>query len=171
MKYIAINELDKFEFHDAQIERIEFKESKMIWYISAVNATTENSQNNFPKDMCIDNAQLFFENVAIESIAFLAYKITHANGSITEVERRPVPNNECHEILENSTTDYCGIFRLENLSQNNDKTFIATFSIDSFSVGFYDLIFSFSKATVQWDTYYGEAWYEDAKWKKQNQDQ
>jgi hypothetical protein len=53
LKYIAIDELNHFEFHDAKLDKIDFCNGNMIWQLFAVNATKKNSQNNFDKDMCI----------------------------------------------------------------------------------------------------------------------
>lgn len=74
MKYIAIDELNHFHFHDAKLENIDFRNENMIWQLSAVNATKKNSQNNFDKDMCIENAEVVFEHFNIIKIIFVLIK-------------------------------------------------------------------------------------------------
>lgn len=56
---------------------------------------------------------------------------------------------------------------MEELHKISDEKYRACFNIDS-SVGCYYLTFAFSKVVVEWDEYYGEAWYEDSKWKKED---
>jgi hypothetical protein len=75
MRYIATNELNHFNFHDAALEKMDFLHRNMTWELSALNATTQNSQNNFDKDMCIENAEIVFEQVQIVKIVFSVYKV------------------------------------------------------------------------------------------------
>jgi len=66
MKYKSINELNCFQFHDAEIKEINISNDQMIWTTSAINAMTTNTQNINSKDLCIENATMIFENFSVE---------------------------------------------------------------------------------------------------------
>lgn len=166
MKYIAIDELNHFSFHDAELQKIDFHDRNMIWQLSAVNATIHNSQNSFDKDMCIKQVEIVFEGINVIKVVFGAYKVFDSNKVLIEsVEAKTANSNEFNDILKNSLGDYCYILSMEELPMNEDNKHQACFNIDG-GVGNYDLFLSFSKSIVQWDEYNGIAWYEDEKWKK-----
>ena len=165
MKYTSINELSCFEFHDANIEEIEFRDRNMVWRLSAVNATKENSQNSFDIDMCIDDAEIIFEDYEIVEIIFSAYEIFDSNQVLIEsAEARTAMPDEYVHILSETLGNYCYILGMKQIP-NKDLRQKVCFDIDG-GAGNYDLILSFSKSIVQWDEYNGKAWYEDEKWKK-----
>lgn len=166
MKYIAINELNHFNFHDAELQKITFYNGNMIWQLSAVNATIQNSQNSFDEDMCISEAEIIFENFNINKIVFGAYKVYDSNKVIIEsVEEKIANPNEYTDILNKTLGNYCYIFNMEELPMIEGEKYQVCFNIDG-GVGNYDLTITFSKSIVQWDEYSGKAWYEDEKWKK-----
>ena len=74
MRYYAVNELDNFQFHDAEIKEISQQDGKMIWKVDAINAMTSNTQNDNLKDMCVKDAIITFENIQINSIVFSGWK-------------------------------------------------------------------------------------------------
>jgi len=165
MKFTAINELTCFEFHDANIEMIDFRDKNMIWKLSAVNATKENSQNHFATDMCIDDAEITFEDYEIVDIIFGAYKIYDSNQVLIEsAEARTAQPDEYCDILNKTLSDYCYILSMEETPREDVKQQVC-FDIDG-GAGNYTLVISFSKSIVQWDEFNGKAWYEDEKWKK-----
>lgn len=163
MRYIAINELNHFEFHDAQLQKIDCNDVNMRWQLSVVNATIQNSQNNFDKDMCIKEAEILFENVQIEEIVFAAYKVYDSNEVLIEsVEAKTANLNEYNDILRNTLSSYCYIYSMKELPKVDGKTHIVCFNIDG-GAGNYYLTLSFTKSIVQWNKYNGKAWYEDEK--------
>jgi len=166
MLYSTINELDNFQFHDAEIKEITLTDSDMTWSVSAINATTSNSQNVSSKDMCVSLATITFENPRIDSIAFTAYTVHDANNNlIKDVKSVFAKPEEYNSILSESTNCYCFIYGMVILLKVKDVGYLVCFNIDGGSGNFY-LTFTFSKAIVQWDEYSGEAWYENPKWKK-----
>jgi hypothetical protein len=103
MKYKSINELDAFSFHDAEIEEITMTETEMIWFVSDINATTKNTQNDNSKDMRIEIAMMKFENVSIESLIFSASKTYGPDKKpIKSVEAMPAEPEKYAEILNNA---------------------------------------------------------------------
>ena len=167
MKYKSVNELDNFQFHDAQIKNILLTDTEMMWDVSAINATTQNTQNDHPKDMCIENATMKFENVCIKNLVFGAYTVHDSDNNLIEsVDATTAMPEEYTEILTESTNSYCFIYGMDELQQNPDNTYSVCFNIDG-GAGNYYLTFSFSLSTIEWDKFSGEAWYEHPKWKKQ----
>lgn len=166
MKYRAINELDCFQFHDAEIKEIRLVDNKMTWIVSAINAMTTNTQNRNEKDMCVENAIMIFENISIEKLEFGAYKVYDSNRSlIRSAEATAAEPAEYADILAKSTDSYCFIYGMDELTKIGDEKYRTCFNIDG-GAGNYYLTFTFSTSTVEWDNYGGEAWYEDPKWKK-----
>jgi hypothetical protein len=166
MEYIAIDELNHFSFHDAEIQKIDFCFGNMKWQVTAANATIQNTQNSLQKDMCIDEAEIIFEDVQVEKIVFSAYKVFDSNNNLIQsVEEKIADSDEYIDILENTVSGFCYIYSMENLLKLDDKKYSVCFNIDG-SVGNYYLTLLFSKSIVQWNKYRGIAWYEDEKWKK-----
>ena len=167
MLYTSTNELDCFQFHDAEIKEMKLIDAKMVWLVSAINAMTTNSQNNNEKDMCIAAATITFENIVIEKLEYGAYTVHNSNNELIEsVDAQEESAEEYANILAESTSSYCFIYGMDGLDKIEPDKYRACFDIDGGAGNFY-LTFTFSKAVVQWEKYSGEAWYEDPKWKKQ----
>lgn len=165
MRYVVINELNHFDFHDASLEKISYHEGNMIWKVSSVNATTESSQNNFNEDMCIKEAEVIFQNFNIEKIVFSAYEVYDSNQILIEsIESITAKPNEYDDILNRSLEPYCYIYSMEELIEIEEEKYLACFNIDG-GAGDYDITLSFTASTIQWNEYAGKAWYEHEKWK------
>ena len=167
MRYIATNELAHFQFHDAEIKDIVFCNEHMIWEIDAVNASAMNTQNKFDKEMCIENAQITFENTRIESIIFNGYKSYDHNNNLIESKEASIANpSEYDDILKETLKGFCYVFSMEELSAPEAHRYRTCFNIDG-GAGMFYLTIEFTKSIVRWNEFCGEAWYEDEKWKTQ----
>lgn len=167
MKYISIDELNYFDFHDAQLQKIDIDCDSLRWRLSSLNATTQNSQNSFNEDMCIKEAEVIFEHFNIEEIVFEAYKVYDSDNNLIEsVEAIAANPNEYDNIFKKTLDSYCYIYSMEELSKLEDKKNMVCFNIDG-GAGDYYITLSFYKSIVQWNEYNGKAWYENEKWKKQ----
>ena len=166
MKYTTINELNHFSFHDATIKAMTWFGKDLKWELYAVNATTDNTQNDFEKDMCIESAEVIFTDALIESIVFGGYK-TYGSGGILieEVEAKTALAEEHDNILRDSLTNYCYILSMDNYKQAEDGRYLADFNIDG-GLGMLLATLTFSGVTLSWEEFGGEAWYEHPKWKK-----
>jgi len=146
---------------------MKWAEGSFVWEVSAINATTQNLQNGFSKDMCIADATIIFEDARVESIAFGGYKTYDSTGNLIEsVEPRTAEPDEYEEILAKTPDSYSYIYCLGKYEAARDGGYIASFNI-TYDLDSYDLTIAFSKSTVCWDEFSGEAWYEHPKWKKQ----
>ncbi|SEP42141.1 hypothetical protein [Propionispora vibrioides] len=165
MKYVAIDELNHFSFHDAELQKIDIYEDKMRWLLSAINATVQNSQNSYDEDMCIIEAEIIFEHFKIENIVIGEYKVYDSSHKLIEsVEAITVDADKYDDILKKTLNGYCYLYSMEELHTDDDKN-VVCFIIDG-GDDTYHLTISFSKSTVIWDNYDGKAWYEHDKWKK-----
>jgi len=159
MKYEAVNELTHFDFHDALINRIYFKNDDLIWDVSKINATTENSQNDFEDHMCVEDALMIFENAQIENIFIGGYKRYNSDGVLIDSKENVTLLPEEYEDFLKSKNRENGsyIFGMESFSElENGK----------YRVKFDSITFTFSKSIIKWENYSGKAWYESDEWKK-----
>jgi len=162
-KFVVINELDSFDYHDAELKNITWQGNDLVWVADSINATTENSQNNFSKHMCVENAEIVFEACVVERIIFSGCK-TYSNGRLIEcVEEEVVSPDKYDEIFkEIYTGDENWIDGMYSYEKNEAGGYSACFGIFG-----YTITLSFLKSIVSWDVFAGEAWYEHPQWKQQ----
>ncbi|MDF2542445.1 MAG: hypothetical protein K0S47_2163 [Herbinix sp.] len=159
MKYEAINELSNFEYHDSIIEKIYFKNNQMIWEVRNINATTENSQNNFDNHMCVVKAVMIFENAQIESVVFGGYQMYDCNNVLLESKEEVIASPEEYDDIFKSI-DGVSIYSLNSFSVLDDGRYKVCFNTKC------DITVIFSKSIIKWDDYSGMAWYESVEFKK-----
>ena len=166
MAYVAVNELEHFHFHDAEIKKLEFIDNQMIWKASAVNAERTNTQNDLGIAMCINDAEMIFEGVIIDSLVIGAHMTYDHNKNLIETkEAKTVKPSEYITLLQETVNDYCWINGMGNVVILEDGRYKAGFDI----VGHEDVFFLtiiFTKSTVKWENYSGKAYYEHKKWNK-----
>ncbi len=166
MPYISIDELEHFEFHDAEVVSIELKDQCMKWMTRNINATKENTQNSFQIDMCVPEAEIIFETVEIKSIIFGEFKVFNANHELIRHEKpREACPGEFASILSESLSTYCWIFEMEKEPADGKHKYAAAFTIDG-GAGCFDIQLAFDRVVISWNEFSGKAWYEDDIWKK-----
>lgn len=172
MQYVAIDELEHFEYHDAEIVSIELKEHCMKWMTKHINATKENTQNTFPVDMCVPEAEIVFESVEIKSITIIGFEVHNANHELIEHEEtREACPGEFASILSKSVSIYCRIFGMciEKTPADGKHKYSATFTIVS-GVDVFDIQLDFDRVVISWNEFNGIAWYEEDKRKRNRAD-
>lgn len=170
MQYISIDEMEHFSFHDAELISIDLLDQSMKWVTKHINATTENTQNSHPTDMCVAEAEIVFETVEIKSIIFCEYKMFDSNHKLVKHEKpREAPPCEFDSILRESLSAYCWIngMHTESAPTDGKHKHSVTFSIDG-GAGFFDMLLVFDRVVISWDKFDGKAWYVDAPWNKQH---
>ena len=171
MPYVSIDELEHFEFHDAEVVSIELKDQCMIWIAKRINATKENTQNHYPADMCVAESEIVFESVEIKGITFLGYKVFNAEHVLIHHEKPQEANpDEFASILNDSLSQYCQYCRIhgmgmEQAPEDGKHKYSATFTIDA-GTRVFDILLDFDRAVISWNEFNGKAWYEDDKWEK-----
>lgn len=165
-RYKSINELHAFSFHDAAIENISFCEGRMIWLVSSLNATSQNSQNAQSIDQCIKEAEMVFSYAKVAEIEFWGWSIHDNKGNLVEkVAPRKAVESEFSDIMEKTVA--CGwahFFSMESLEKQGEIHTVC-FSIDG-GAGMYNMTMEFRDVVVTWNDYSGPAWYEKPPFKK-----
>ena len=166
MKYVAVDELEHFCFHDAKVESLEWIDGDMLWRLSALNATTENSQNDSPKDLCIRYAEMVLEHARIEKVVEPGYNETDAEHVTRFIEEKVTLPHEYDAVLQDILLNYSYILNGELIPiigkerQNVDLLITCNGPL-------YEMAVSFTKSIVQWDDYSGLAYYE--KWRMEKE--
>lgn len=156
MKYVSVNELDTFYFHDAIIENAIFENDNMIWSVTSLNVTTDNPHNDFSTDMRIESAKITFENVIVTDITEWGYKSYDPE---TGEEETVAPLSIAPSGFDDYLKQYLetNIFGMEKVENGNQGLYTACFSINGIKV--FNITFTYSKAIVEWDGYCGKPWY------------
>jgi hypothetical protein len=160
MKYESIDELNTFEFHDAQIKNIVISRDKIIWFVSALNATTHCSQNIELLDLCIEEAEMDFLNAKIKKIEFLGYEVQDAHGNLLKkTQPKLADESEFLYIVNETLKDGWSYFQsLESIQKQDDK-YSVCFCVDG-NAGMYYMTIEYSSVSVLWNSYSGISWYE-----------
>lgn len=168
MLYTSIDELAHFEYHDAEVVNIEMKDQCMTWTTKSINATTENTQNSYPTDMCIADAEIVFKSIEIKRLIFCESGVVDANNNYiqTTMQREANPA-EYASILTESVNGYCWIHGMHMVETPTDgkHRYCADFSIVA-NDDVFDILLEFDHVVISWDAFNGKAWYEDSPRKK-----
>jgi len=169
MQYVAIDELEHFEYHDAEIVSIELKEHCMKWITKHINATKENTQNGYPTDMCVAEAEVVFESVEIKSIIYAEFKSKELKdifSNNSELILHEKPREAYASILSESVSAYCRIhgMHMEKTPADGKHKYAASFAIDG-GAGVFDLHLDFDRMVISWNEFNGKAWYEEDIWR------
>ena len=154
MKYISINRLPDFEFHDAKVSLDIFDGSILKINADFLNIHQGTEQNSYDKDMEIAKAIITFEDFEL---------ISYEPG-------RAFQRGDDGELY---TTDPCVVFmgdsaRSRFLNQLKFGITIYAFAIKEGNTYFIDGIaddpfftvsFTFKNVIIEWDEYKKEAWY------------
>ncbi len=155
MKYTSVNELGTFDFHDASFENVTFENGNMVWYLHDLNATTENSQNKYPEDMCIRVAKLTFRHFYPTKIISLGYEI-HYKDPDTIKSFPPVEHDKEYFIPFLQDAINGGFIQYINEFTSDS----AAFCVDNLK-DICEIYFKCNDCTVEWEEFDGSAWYEE----------
>lgn len=158
MKYKAVNELDKFNLHDAIIEKMEIKDNNMTWFLKNANVIVENSQNNNENDLCVD-VKFTFENIEIKNFVWLGSETIDIDGNIIEKKgNREVKDDVAIEEIEKSVSTYCSIFGYSKEKNQEELRYSYLFTMATKQECF-EFILSFKNVVAEWEDYKEKAWY------------
>ena len=183
MRYKAVDELPNFDYHDAYIDRIEFKSGRMLWEVRDINALESCSQNNFEYPVCIGSAVMTFEKTRIEKIFIGGYQTYDSNNILIDsVEDVIVPREQYADILKKAVTvrddnewySYSTeIFGLVSFRVLKGGRYEAVFDI-MFSEGDSpSIMLTFDRSVIEWDDFSGKAWFvldDEKEFKKKRQE-
>lgn len=159
MKYKSINELDKFNLHDTELEKIKFDGKDMIWILKNANVTVKNSQNNNKNDMCVNMMKLTFKNIKIKNFVWLGSETRDEIGNLVE-QTKCIEVKEQNSIneLKKSLKRYCYIFGDKEIKNKEQYSYLFTMNTEE---GVFEFILLFKTAVAEWNEYSGKSWYEE----------
>lgn len=156
--YISRDELGSFQFHDARLKEVRFTPEGIVWTVSDLNATTENSQNSSSTDLCMDTARLVFEKGIVTEMITLASQTFSAEGKL--IADHPARNMEpsCFsQVFSAAANRSIYIQSLESLVEIPGG-YAAQFLLD-FGPDLINTTIQFQSVRVEWDGFCGPAWY------------
>lgn len=154
MKFISINKLSDFEFHDAEFILEIFANNCLKVKVNHLNIHKDTEQNIHETDMEIANALITFEEFKLLSYEpGIAWK-QGKNGEFYTAEPQIVLYEEAaySRLLEQLDAKLT-IFDLGIKEKS-------TYFIDAISKDpFFTICFTFKSVRIEWDEYKKEAWY------------
>ena len=158
MKYCSINQLNDFEFHDANFTIVKFDGDELIVSARHLNIHKETEQNPYECDMEIDRARIAFKG-------FRAYSFEPGrtwkpdwNGELKTNEPRIVFDGREAEKKIIQTLEV-GVW-INGFEKEDDSRYCFDGCTLEPNSTYFAAEFSFDCVTVEWDRYRKGAWYE-----------
>lgn len=160
MKYVSINRLQDFEFHDARFLLKSFSDGCLTVSAEGLNIHRQAAQNGGACDMEIETATLTFERFTVESFRLSEATVYDAAGNLIRTDPpNPVLHGEQAAVcLFRALEEGLWLYDLE--PQMGNAGYRCDVCAAAASTYFF-AVFSFSKVTVSWEQYCGKAWYEE----------
>lgn len=154
MKYISVNRLSDFEFHDAEIVFDSFINNQLTVKVNYLNIHKNTEQNPFEIDMEIESASITFEGFDIISYEQGRAWQKDKNGKFYSNEPQIIlSDDDAHcRFLEQLKT---GITIFDFDIKEGKTYFIDAIAADPF----FTVCFTFNGVVIAWDDYKKEAWY------------
>ncbi len=154
MKYLSVNKLSDFEFHDAEFTLNSFENNHLVVNAIYLNIHKEAEQNPHETDMEIAGARITFTEFKLQSYESGRAWKQDENGSFYSDEPQILlvgddASARFSEQINNGLT----IFDLG--TKDTATHFIDAMSSDPF----FTACFTFESVVIEWDDYKKEAWY------------
>ncbi len=158
MKYISIDKLSDFEFHDAEFTVEIFADDHLGVKANYLNIHKGTEQNIHETDMEITNAFITFEEFKLLSYKpGIAWK-QDENGDLYPAEPQIVLYDEAAYSRFSEQLD-AGLTIFDLGIKEGITYFIDAMSKDPF----FTICFTFKSVRIEWDEYKKEAWYTSHK--------
>lgn len=149
-KYISVNELDTFHFHDAILDRLSFEGNDMVWHVRYLGVVMANTQNRHLTDMTIKEAK-----VMLHDIEFTPFY--HPNTGILPAT---TPEELFRLFLDAGQTVFSYFFSAPSDEQGRQCGNVEWMLYESSIIDFlFDFSVRFSRLTVEWDEFDGPAYW------------
>lgn len=154
MKYISVNKLTDFEFHDSELSLEIFDNNSLKVKATYLNIHKGTEQNHHEADMEIESAFITFDGFSL-----LSYEPGRAwqqdeNGEFYTTDAQIIlEGNSAHSRFLTQLKSGLTIFDLD--IKEGDTYFIDAMSKDPF----FTVFFTFKSICIEWDSYKREAWY------------
>ena len=154
LKYVSINRLSDFEFHDSELTLVSFEDQCLILNATYLNVHKGIEQNPHKVDMEIALASLTFEDFVIWSYEpGRSWKRDEKGQYYTDEPQIILSGKEANDRfitqIKNGITDFdLGV-------KEGSIYFIDGIAEDPF----FTLCFMFQNVSIEWDDFKGRAWY------------
>ena len=158
MKYISVDKLSDFEFHDAKFTLEIYTNNCLKVKANYLNIHKDTNQNIYETDMEITDAFITFEEFKLLSYEpGIAWK-KDENGELRPIEPQIVLYDKAaySRFLEQLDA---GLTIFDLGTKEGSIYFIDAFSEDPF----FTICFTFQSVRIEWDEYKKEAWYVSRK--------
>ena len=154
MKYISVNKLSDFEFHDAEFALEVFDNKCLRVKANYLNIHKDADQNQYTTDMEISLAYITFEELNLLSYETgVAWK-QNEHGEFYPVEPQIILTDKyAHARFLEQLKNRITVFDLGEKDSN-------TYFIDAMSKDpFFTICFTFRNVSIEWNEYKKQAWY------------
>ena len=154
MRYRSINELDKFDFRDTVVHKLQISENMLVAELEAVIVQADNSQNsNFTKSYAGDLI-MTLQGAILQKAIKEGYKYYDANDVLKEV----VPDitlseKELEQIIRSIDGAYMWAVVPVKEEENTTGHYLYQLGIDRDEETTYWLQVEFEEAILTWDRY------------------
>lgn len=152
-KYVSVNELSTFVFHDAIMAGLASGERDMVWHVENLGVCSYNSQNDHLAGRMIKKAK-----VTLHNFTFMPFY--HPNtGTIPAVTM-----SELARYVHDSMPVFSFFFEVPSGEQEilcGDVEWIPTQFVSDDEVGLFNFSIHFSQLTVEWDEFGGPGRWEN----------
>jgi len=162
MKYISINKVDDFEFHDAVIDFFSFQNDDLEVSIKHLNIHSTAMQNPFDEDMEIKEARIAFKGFIPISYTKAKDLVKCEDGAWRPSEYITMRDSEAFDSLMKEITHGVTVYYFEKSKEKDSEYYIEALGDEPY----FTATFKCKDVIVEWDEYLKKAWYEDPKWKK-----
>ncbi len=159
MKHCTTNNLQEFEFHDAEFTWNSYRDSVLSVTVNFLNIHKFTKENPDDKDMELDTATMTFCGLSVESVAFYKSTVTDENGNSFIQEPPVYKGKEVEEIFFKKLQESVYILCAE-IQKSGARTVLELDALVAHKSDAFHVVLSFDSVTVKWDAYRKKAWYE-----------
>lgn len=157
MRYRVEDQLDLFEFHDAEFSLIGFDKKDLTVSVKHLNMHKDAKENPHDCDMEISSANIYFQNIHILSFEPMRTYQLDADGNwYTDEPQIIFTGKDAEEKFISELKNGFSINCID-IRQFGGHT---TIEISTTAQKSFFAMFSFSNVIVAWDEYHKKAWYE-----------
>ena len=152
MKFVSVNESDKFAYRDSRINKVNMADSGITLEVEALIVRRDNSQNSNYTDSYAGDTNIIFRAANIDRIIKLGYKKYDANDHLLEEIDDEEVNMEAAGLSYLMTGAY-----LTGISKSGDDSLTIGIEIpdeDPAAVtDEYEIVLKTDELRVEWDKY------------------
>lgn len=149
MKYVSANHLEGFEFHDAILKFVSYKDKTLTATAKYLNLHKDTRQNPYDYDAEIADAVISWECFEVQSLE-----------DYTNTPQINYYGKDAEEVLIRELKESFSLNGL-NIRKENEKIMVVFETNGDNS--YFNAICSCTNVKVEWDEYCGLAWYEKQK--------